>query len=293
LAWYWIWVDDDSVIVNVFGNAGGAGTATPTRGVVYFGKAVTLLDEFKDTLVLNTAGYCHLRDSRMIDYVIPNSAPNTWATTQGTNNICGDMIVIGAGANPTSDGKLLVRIPRIFQAQYYYNPDPNYIWYYNGERIYTHTLGSGQYLVCPPGSVNLLRSDIITVDELNADYINTAGTLTNWFQTADLALIKRMESAYALSVTGAIGNVTVMWNNPSLCYGVKIIRKVGAAPNDHLDGDEIFNLNSDNGLLLGSQQVHIDSTCQAGNRYYYRAFAYDSTPIYSVPVTSAQADIQL
>lgn len=288
LAWYWIWVDNDSVIVNVFGNAGGAGTATPTRGVMYFGKAVALLDEFRDTIALNTPGKCNLRSSRMIDYVIPTSAPGTWATTQDSEDFCGDMIGanFNTSSNPLASGELSVRIPKIIQSQIY-------DWTQAAEKILTHALGTGQYLVCPPGSVNLLRSDILTVDELNADYINTAGSLSGWNRISDLALIKRMESAHTLSVIGTVGNVTVTWNNPSLCHGVKIMRKVGTAPNDHADGDEIFNLNSDNGLLLGSQQVYVDSTCEAGNHYYYRAFAYDSTPIYSVPVTSAQADIQL
>jgi len=281
-AWYWMWVDDDCIVLNVFGNSGGAGTATPTRGILFFGKAKSINQKFEDTLAIGVMARTNLQGSKIADFVNPASAPHDWSS-EPFSDTCQDIIKMN---NPLSNGKLSVRLPKITQTQHFQSGT-------RGEQVATHTFGSGQMLVMPIGTSGLLRSDIITVDELKADYINTQGTATQFSQIADLALIKRMESAHTLSLALNGNNVNITWHNPKLCHGVKIVKKINTAPSSHTDGDEVFNLTSDTGLLIDQEQTFTDENNIAGNHYYYRAFAYDSLGTYSVPITSAQADIQL
>jgi hypothetical protein len=296
--WYWMWIDEEGIAMTVFGNVGAAGTATAAYRFAYLGTAFPARENFKESFcwlsnsATESAGQVagSIFDSVAADYVYPNTAPINWA-----NHSFKSMPKWFADNTSTSNPSALlggdtfmVSKPELMQSTDTDGGGSSWSHTRPHELSHTHWYGNGQFLFCLPGSV-LYRGDIITIDSENADYI---------FQTVDSNglgynyLIKRMESASELLATNEGSQIALTWRNPQKCFGVKIVKKAGEMPTNHTDGTVVFNQTTDTGLLAGQPQNTIDSNMTAG-LFFYRAFAYSSNEVYSVPVTSAACEITI
>lgn len=296
-AWFWIWADNEETVISLFGNQGAAGTASPLFRAIYLGRALPAREEFKSTFaayeLYDNKGY--LFDSLLWDYKAPEEAPYDWRNQiQSAAHSCIDIISASgysANSNPNVfTGKYIASRPQLSQGGEWESYSGK--WY---DKVITHTLGSNSLLFCMPGNT-LYRGDIVVIDEEKCDYIfqslrvNMTSEASEPWQSL---LIKRMESVSDLAVTNNAGSVELGWMAPETCYGIKIVRKIDSEPQSHTDGVEVFNQTLDTGLLSGQAQVAVDSSAVAGNHYFYRAFAYSSNGVYSVPVASATADITM
>ena len=283
-AWYWMQIDENELIINIFGNQGAAGTATPAYGAIFAGMGTAKSNSFKDSFICyditNNSG--RIWDSSIMDYIKPDYAPATWSDSITSANCVNNISTI----NPDPiTSKFIVTRPSFAQGTVGGSLEYSF--------IETHVLGRGQLLFCQSGTgsvaTKLLRGDIVTIDSEACDYVHQNLNGTVFHQNI---LIKRMESVTGLTAVNNYGQIRLGWQNPKKCFGVKILRKLDSMPINQADGDVVFNQNTDNGLLIDTLQAVTDSTAVSGN-YYYRAFAYDSQEIYSVPVNSASANVTI
>lgn len=286
--WHWIWVDEDGICMSVFGNVGAAGTATADYKTIYFGIAKAHHEKFKDSFCWFDAdtSYGALWDASMKDFMYPDTAPHTW-TGNEIRVVALDILESNtATSNPSVwKNKFAVSRPILSQGTDQHTSSP-YTWI--RERLQTHWFGNGQFFYCLPGST-LYRGDIIVIESEGCDFIYQSLGATEYHRNL---LIKRMESVTNLVVAGTSNNVALNWRNPKKCYGVKILRKLDVVPANSNDGSVVFDLNINTGLLAGTEQSFTDTNAATGT-YYYRAFAYSSNGVYSVPVSSASNSIVL
>lgn len=292
-SWHWIWVDNEGIAMTVFGNVGTAGTATAGYGMGYIGTALPYHKNFKETFCFYGTHATNfpsgiIWDSSMQDFVVPHNAPYNW---MGLANRVMPLIFTQnnqySNPSPLLSNTFIASRPALAQST---DTDRSGSWGGAGqtyELVQTHWFGNGQFLFCQPGAT-LYRGDIVAIESEKCDFIfQTTGT-----EVSRNILIKRMESVTNLVGTGAANNVSLEWKNPEKCYGVKIVRKLDILPTNYNDGVEIFNKTLDSGLLAGQAQAITDTSASAGH-YFYRAFAYSSNNVVSVPVQSAACEITL
>lgn len=93
-------------------------------------------------------------------------------------------------------------------------------------------------------------------------------------------------NVYDLKAIPAHEQVTLSWKNPGGDFaGVRIVRKTGSFPAGYGDGTTVYD---------GTGTGFTDTSVTNGTTYYYKAFAYDSNPIYTGGVgvvATPQADV--
>lgn len=285
-AWYWIWVDDESISMTIFGNTGVSGSATPEYKIAYFGEITPTIDKCHKTF-LEYAGYDRvgfIYDSMLRDYNNPLKGPLNWCSYD-TRNVYQKIVpVTYIGSNGPNSNPLNT----VFMAKKFSIAQPNYEHYGSlYSYIPTHEIPTDSLLSCLPGNSTLdnklIRGDIVSIDRNNCDYIyQTVGN-----DSIHNVLIKRMESAHDLTAVSDIDGITLEWTNPHLCYGVRVVRKIDSDPVDFDDGDIIFDETVDTVLNIDGVENKLDDTVTSGHEYHYKAFAYASNDVVSYPVSSA------
>jgi hypothetical protein len=291
-AWYWIWVDDETLIISPYGNVGAAGSATSTTGYFFFGRAKPIDEtKFYDTVAYTyNGGYTELYEACIEDYMTPVLAPYNW-TNAYTKKVHNDMID-GNSAYSNPDPilqKFIATTPKVMQA----TQNRYYSWsgHWDGHYVFTHLLGNNRMLFCQPGDSatnGLKRGDIVSIDSIGCDflyqYMNEGSLISN-------VLIKRMESATNLVLTPESGKITLAWKNPNNLYGIKIVRKTDTYAQKHNDitGTVVYDSTTAGDIIPGAISSYEDTSTVPGTTYYYTVFAYSSNGIFSCPVSSAKA----
>ena len=292
-AWYWMWIDNESFHLTLFGNAGASGSATPDYNAISLTYAEPTSENYIGTDVVcdYDTNECFLLRSNIIEHHYEEfpSMKSSWVSRMsytGFKDITGNNT---SASNPDLyKNKFIVTKPKITQCS-----APSSYERWNTNPLHTHTIANGSILFCNNGNVattGLMRGDIVTIDEEGCDYVyQNLGN--NYFHNN--FLIKRAESAQNIVLQENSGNVDITVDVPSLCYGVKIVRKIDSMPMDINDGDIVIDENIDGTLVVGTGFSASDTAASAGNTYYYRAFAYDTNGTTSVPVSSATASIAI
>jgi len=291
--WFWIWADNDNLIVTLFGNAGATGSAIPDSNAIALSFATATSDNFVSTEAICDLNYndIFLLKSCMTSYrydpypSLGNLWINRYAKTSFKDIVASNTSV----SNPDIyKNKFIVTKPKITQCS-----EISVYSRWNTHPLFTHIFENGSFLFCQPGdklTTGLMRGDIITIDEQGCDYVYQSLDGSEFFVNF---LIKRAESASNMVLQENAGNIDIAVDIPEKCYGVKIIRKTDSMPLDINDGNLIIDENTDGALVVNSNFTTSDMSVTTGVTYYYRAFVYDTNNIISSPVSSATASITI